>query len=172
MESVRLFLTSKGQMELVQNVHRLNLKKRSVLLLLKNNQQTPLSFSEAIRKGVLPAAEIRPIVDELVREEFVRFEGNAGAMALQSQPVEVVAVPATWFDESINLSEARYLLNDFCLEIFKTQAARYAQPLAECKTVEALEAFVKDLRNKMETASPTSVERLDGVIQEIKDSAH
>ncbi|RJX32111.1 MAG: hypothetical protein C4516_05615 [Oxalobacter sp.] len=159
-------------MELVQNVHRLNLKKRSVLLLLKNNQQNPISFFEAVKRGVLPAAEMRPVVEELVKEEFVRLEGEGGAAVSITQPVAAVPVPVPGFDESINLSEARYLLNDFCLNTFKTQAARYAQPLAGCKTAETLYAFVKDLREKLVTASPSSIEKLDMVIQEIKDSAN
>ena len=169
MISGRLLLTPKGQDELVQNTHKFNLKKRSVLLLLKSSHQDTITFANLAKKGVLPVGELQPVLEELIKEAFVRVEDAAASAATAAAPVEMV--PAL-FDEAVNLIEARFLLNDFCLDVYKTAAPKYIQALAVCKSASELNAFVSELQKNIAATHPRSVQALALVIQEIKATAH
>jgi hypothetical protein len=151
---MHLMLTLKGAEELSQRTHRLDLKLRNILFLIQKGTPT---IDAILQNSIFPQDEVIEKLRGLVKERFV--EVNAGAApagaASPSESVVAEARPATLgnavdpttiggspfartsrpafpvLDSGVSMSQARFLLCDFCLDQFGARA----QPL-----IDAIEA--------------------------------
>ena len=74
-------------------------------------------------------------------------------------------------DEEIVLSEAKYLLIDFCVDSFGTQAQTFSNGVRSCKTPEALGKYLRTIAEAAEKHCPERVPSLFKIIQEINETA-
>ena len=66
--SIKLHITQKGIDEIQQRIYKLNIKKRSVLILL----ETPHSIEEVMHKTVFPHSEIAEEILALIQDGFIQ----------------------------------------------------------------------------------------------------
>ena len=128
--SVSLHITQKGVDEIQRRVYKLSIKKRSVLILL----ETPHSIEEVMRRTVFPHSEIAEEILALIQDGFIRQGGNDGALA----PAPSITAPpqSLRLDDEIILSEAKFLLSDFCVDSFGTQSKGFGEDIRACHDVE------------------------------------
>ncbi len=153
---MHLMLTLKGAEELSQRTYRLDLKLRNILFLIQKGAPT---IDAILQNAIFPQEEVIEKLRGLVKERFV--EVNAGASSAPGvapapsgsavaegrpetlgQTVDPTTVGGSPFartarpsfpmlDSGVSMSQARFVLCDFCLDQFGTRA----QPL-----IDAIEA--------------------------------
>ena len=166
-------LTPKGEDELKNRVYKLNMKKRNVLILV----QQPRTIQYVMDRAVFDAKELIDEIVSLVKEGFLKLSGEstAHAAAASSKPVEK-AKPIP-FDgnltirEDIVLSEARFLMADYCVEVFRTNSTQYVEKLSACKTVDEFAQCAKEICEVTKSAYPEYAETFQTVLKEINQSA-
>lgn len=159
--STLLLLTPKGEDELKHRVYKLSIRKRSVLVSL----ETPHTVEQVLERSVFQEDEILDEIGNLIDSGFVVPEG-AGARAAAK-----VAKDRFALDEEIVLSEAKYLLIDFCVDSFGTHAQSFANGIRVCKTPEALGKYLRTIAEAAEKQCPDRLPTLFRIVEEINETA-
>lgn len=118
--SAYLHITGKGIDEVQRRAYKLNLKKRSILILLDK----PVTIEYLLSKTVFPQNDIVEELGYLVQEKFVLTSAEA---VLTSFGQKAASTPHQTdgklkLYEGFTLSEAQFLLIDFCVDSFKTDS--------------------------------------------------
>lgn len=191
--SAVLRVTEKGAEEIARHTVGLGLRQRGIMLLLSK----PRTLQDLLHKSVLPTEESYTILHELMRDGFItQDDGTAPApsaappaaapvhtgMAAHTANGVAPAMPAAgartahardeWHihDEAI-ISEARFLLVDFCMDCFGTQAQTLIDRFRSCKTQTELSAQTKDLATLISQRHPAKLAALRDIIRTINESA-
>jgi len=164
--SASVSLTPKGVDEALNRTHKINIRHRSVLILLGK----PQTIENILQKQQLfNHDEVIEIINQLVREGFVEVSG--GAMPLTTAP----ASPATGGNiqllEGFIISEAKFLLVDFCVDSFGTQSQAFVDELGACKNETSLQVCLKKIYAAIERQSPDRLPVLMKIIREINATA-
>jgi hypothetical protein len=167
-----LQLTQKGEDELKRRVYKLGMKKRSLLILLEK----PQTIEHVLKRTVLPADEFEAEVHSLVSEGFL--VADVALDASPSRGPASVASPAAqpsstdfYIDEDIILSEAKFLLTDFCVDSFGTGSQVFVDEIRACsKTQEFGSCFARALAEAKKRC-PERVPTLLALVKEINDTA-
>lgn len=175
--SASLQLTQKGEDELKRRVYKLGMKKRSLLILLEK----PQTIEHVLKRTVLPADEFEAEVQSLVSEGFLISDVAMGAPP--SRGPASVAPPAAataatqpsstefYIDEEIILSEAKFLLTDFCVDSFGTASQAFVDQIRACsKTQDFVGCFARTLA-EAKRRCPEHVPALLALVKEINDTA-
>lgn len=159
--STSLSLTRKGEDELKHRVFKLSIRKRSVLVSL----ETPHTVQHILDRSVFQEDEILDEIRNLLDGGFIALEGSelAASGKLERDRFEL--------EEDIVLSEAKYLLIDFCVDSFGTHAQSFANGIRICKTPEALGKYLKTIAEAAGRACPDRLPTLFRIIQEINETA-
>ncbi|WP_319244312.1 hypothetical protein [uncultured Propionivibrio sp.] len=174
--SAVLHLTDKGADEVAHRTCKLGIKPRSVLLFL----QHPQSIAFTLQKTVFPEADILDAIDKLASEGFIIVEAPSAPAprhnAAPTAPQAVAAAPASCaadyaINDDILVSEARFLLIDFCVDCFGMASEKLAEDLRACKSVSALRAVLKELLPLVGTQKPEQLPALRDIIRAINDTA-
>ena len=184
--SAILFATEKGAEEIAHRTCKLGIKYRSILLLLGK----PQTLEYVQRKAPLPAEEVLTVVNQLLQGGFVIQAGAAAstsdtvASAAISQPVATNIAPSTastpkagfardeWhIDDEIILSEAKFLLVDFCVDCFGTHSQKPIDRVRACKTAPELSAQIRELVVLVKERQPEKLPLLRKVVREINETA-
>ena len=115
--SAYLHISGKGIDELQRRVYKLNLKKRSILILLDK----PVTIEYLLSKTVFPRDDIVEALSYLLKDEFVLTSAEP---VLTSFGQKAASTPhqsngKLKLHEGFTLSEAQFLLIDFCVDSFK-----------------------------------------------------
>lgn len=156
-----LSITRKGEDELKHRVYKLSIRKRSVLVSL----ETPHSVAQVLERTVFQEDEILDEIGALLQEGFIAPEGTEHAAQGKHERDRFE------LDEDIVLSEAKYLLIDFCVDSFGTHAQSFANGIRVCKTPEALGKYLRTIAGAAQKECPDRLPRLYGIIQEINETA-
>ncbi|MBV5336867.1 MAG: hypothetical protein J0653_02425 [Deltaproteobacteria bacterium] len=162
--SVSLHITPKGAEEVQHRVYKLNIKKRSILIQLV----TPHTIEQILHNTVFPHKEIIEEIESLLREGFMRLGGN------NEVPVQRNEAPTQknlTLDDEIIVSEAKFLLSDFCVDSFGTQSKELAEEIRACHDVACVRSFLNKTYTLTEKFSPGQLPRLMDVVREINDTA-
>ena len=170
-------LTPKGEEELQKRVYKLDMKKRNVLILVRQ----PRTVQYVLDKAVFDTKELLEEIIALVKEGFLNLGGGEGAAAdmpasaAASKPVEPVTAAKSAEDTftirpNIILSEARFLMVDYCVEVFKTNSPKFVEKLGASKTVEAFAACVREIAEVTRASYPAHLATLQTVITEINQT--
>lgn len=160
--STRLSITAKGEDELKHRIYKLSIRKRSILVSL----ETPHTVAQVLDRSVFQEDEILDEIRALSGEGFVAAEGT-----------ETAARPGDHqhgrFDlkDDIVLSEAKYLLIDFCVDSFGTHAQTLADGIRVCKTPQSLAQSLETLAKAAEKQCPDRLPALFKIISEINETA-
>ena len=184
--SAILFATEKGAEEIAHRTCKLGIKYRSILLLLGK----PQTLEYVQRKALLPAEEVLTVVNQLLEGGFVIQAGAAAstsapvASVVISQPVATNIAPSTapapkagfprdeWhIDDEIILSEAKFLLVDFCVDCFGTHSQKPIDRVRACKTAPELSAQIRELVVLVKERQPEKLPLLRKVVREINETA-
>jgi hypothetical protein len=133
-------LTLKGSEELTSRTYRLDVKLRNILFLIQKGSAT---FESILQNSIFPPDEVVDRVRSLVNEKFIALSGGSppaeaerAAAPAAPAPADAAAGPSTGLraptripaaqsfpalDPGASLSQARFLLCDFCLDTFGTK---------------------------------------------------
>ncbi|RJX34153.1 MAG: hypothetical protein C4516_00430 [Oxalobacter sp.] len=169
-----VILTPKGEDELKNRAYKLNMKKRNVLILV----QQPRTVQYIMDRAVFDAKELLEEIVALAKEGFLMLGGDAGSVdASASKSAEASRPASIPFDgnvsirEDIILSEARFLMVDYCVEVFKTSSTKFVDKLSACKTVEEFTQCAKEICDVTKSSYPDYTETFQAVLKEINQSA-
>lgn len=170
-----LSLTPKGEDELKNRVYKLNMKKRNVLILL----QQPRTIQYVTDKAVFDAKELLEEIVTLVKEGFLKLSGEggidtaslSGVGAQAEKPKPIPFDGNLTISEDIILSEARFLMVDYCVEVFKTNSTKFVEKLGVCKTVEEFTQCALEICEVTKSKYPEYAPAFHGVLKEINSTA-
>jgi hypothetical protein len=135
--SASLSLTPKGVDEVSNRVCRLGVRQRSILLLLGK----PQTLEDIFKKlQIFDTEEIMGVINNLTNEGFVEIGG--GTMPGATAPASVGIIELL---EGIIISEAKFLLVDFCVDSFGTRSAKFVDELGGCKNEKHLQTCLKNI---------------------------
>jgi len=167
--STLLQITQKGEDELKSRTYKLGMKKRSVLILL----ETPRPVQYILGKSVLPQGEILEEIRVLVADQFI--VANA---ALARPGATIDPVPATagadgmvHLHSGIIMSEAKFLLIDFCVDNFGPESQAFVDEISSCTLEQELGYCLTKILAVTQQRCPERIPRLLGVVKEINDTA-
>jgi hypothetical protein len=162
--SASLSLTPKGVEEALNRVHKINVRQRSVLILLG----TPQTVEHVIGKRVALFShdEILELIIELIDGGFVSVDGEPAARPAASASGEIIQIA-----DDIVISEAKFLLVDFCVDSFGTQSQKFVDQLGGCKNEKNLQLCLKNIYAVTENECPGRLPVLMRVIAEINKTA-
>lgn len=189
-QSAILRMTDKGTDEVAHRTFKLGIKLRSVLLLLSK----PQSVQYAFQKSVFPKEEVQEAIDALVQQGFVVLEDAPPASAAPSAPAAAPAAPPApaapvppaaqaaaaqpagmrddWhLDPEIILSEAKFLMIDFCVDCFGMQAEKLTEDIRACKAVGTLGNLLKELITMVSKQKPDQLNALRETVRKINETA-
>ncbi|MEW6445993.1 MAG: hypothetical protein AB1479_08160 [Pseudomonadota bacterium] len=191
-----LQITPKGEQELKQRTHRLDFRKRSLLILLVRAQ----SLEELLRKTVLPEKVFNTELDALLAEGFVAtghepdgatlpsnqaspltrmssFFGGNHAPARDDDPIQADTEDAlltpeeVHIDENIILSEAKFLLTDFCVDCFGTNSTTFVEEVRACRGAGEFKICLDRIMAAAARQCPERMSALMTLVREINDTA-
>jgi hypothetical protein len=167
--SITLYNTPKGTDEIQHRTHKLNIKKRSLLILL----ETPHTIEEVMRKTVFPHNEVADEILALIQEGFIRQGSSDEAPSLGSAGSQGPSASPQMLqlDNEIILSEAKFLLSDFCVDSFGTQSKGFAEDIRACQDVDHIRQCLNKIFALTSKHCPEHLPRLLDIVKEINDTA-
>jgi hypothetical protein len=142
-------LTAKGSEELSLRTHRLDIKLRSLLVLIQKCSPT---LEAVLQKSLFPREEAMERLRGLVKEQFVALDSATGGEApatLNGSRVAAAAVSASLsLEQGISLSQARFGLSDFCLDAFGVEAQPLIDAINAAADVSGLQRVVDELASR------------------------
>ena len=196
--SASLSLTEKGVDEVKRRVYKLSIRKRSVLLLLDkphtvehllhkaflHHDELMVEIENLVRDGFLTISagsstpESRVIAPKAAAPQYSSdpFSALATPLRASTAPAATLAnitVDATLFDldDEIILSEAKFLLVDFCVDSFGTQSQAFVDEISACRSAESLSACLRKIFSAAEVQCTERLPILVEVIKAINETA-
>ncbi|OIQ99481.1 hypothetical protein GALL_184180 [mine drainage metagenome] len=160
-----LSLTPKGVDEALNRTYKVNIRQRSVLILLGKPQTVEYVLQK--QQQLFNRDEVIQIVNELAGEGFVDINGGTVARAAAS----LSSGSNIQLLEGIIISEAKFLLVDFCVDSFGTQSQTFVDELGGCKNEKNLQLCLKNIYAATEANSPDRLSILLKIIEEINATA-
>jgi hypothetical protein len=185
-EPTQFVLTLKGTEELALRSHRLDVKLRNILFLIQRGTPT---VDAILKNSIFPREEVIEKLRGLLKERFVALSSEGlpapvGADAARSGTLEIAADAASGaaalvartaqpvfptLDSGVSMSQARFVLCDFCLDQFgmKAQplvdAIETAADVAELQRV--LDAITTEVRKHSKDQLPGLIARVHEINQ-------
>jgi hypothetical protein len=161
--SASLSLTPKGVDEALNRTYKLNIRQRSILILLGK----PQTIENILQKQqIFNQDEIIELINQLANEGFVAINGGTMPRAAASAPSGNIQLL-----DGIIISEAKFLLVDFCVDSFGTQSQTFVDELGGCKNEKNLQLCLKNIYAATEANSPDRLPVLLKIIEEINATA-
>ena len=162
--SASLSLTPKGVDEALNRVHKISVRQRSVLILLGTPQTVEHVISK--RESLFSHDEILETIIELVDGGFASIDGEPAARPTVSASGEIIQIA-----NDVIISEAKFLLVDFCVDSFGTQSQKFVDQIGGCKNEKNLQLCLKNIFAITESQCPNRLPVLMKVIAEINKTA-
>ena len=161
--SASLSLTPKGVDEVLNRACKLSVRQRSILLLLGKPQTLKYIFQ---KQEMFDHEEIMEVISNLSNEGFVEVSG--ATMPRATAPASGGNIQLL---DGIIISEAKFLLVDFCVDIFGKHSQKFVDELGGCKNEKHLQTCLKNIRIAAEEHSPDRLAVLLKVIADINATA-
>ena len=169
--STSLHLTPKGEDEIKRRVFKLDMKKRSLMILLDK----PQTVEYLAQKTVLPQDEFLSEINTLVHEGFVALGSESthpsGVPGLARSTPGAGVGTHLHLDDEVIVSEAKFLLTDFCVDSFGTQSQAFVDAIRACKSVKDLRPQLNEVFAATEKFCPKQLPTLLDIITEINATA-
>jgi hypothetical protein len=167
--STSLQLTSKGADEVTRRVYKLSLKKRSVLILLEQAQ----TIEFILRKTVFPREEIVEEIRALLRDAFIAIcGGEPHRPDDKTKPATTSATDGNFLlYPDISLSEAKFLLIDFCVDHFGTQSHAFVEEIRACNSEKSLRICLEKTFAAVDKQLPGRLPELSALVKKINETA-
>jgi hypothetical protein len=175
-----LQITPKGEDEVKRRVYKLNMKKRSLLILLDKTQ----TVDYLLHRTVLHQDEFMLEIKALIHEGFVALGGEIPHHPVVTESIDrTVAAPVTapvipqvydediYLEDEIILSEAKFLLTDFAVDSFGTQSQAIVEDIHTCRNVNDLRVCLNTIFTTTEKQCPDRLPTLLNLVKEINETA-
>ncbi len=161
--SASLSLTPKGVEEVLNRTYKLNFRQRSVLILLGK----PQTIDHIIQKLQIFSQ------DEVI--EVIRDIENGGFIAVNGGAIPRATAPASGGNiqllDGIIITEAKFLLVDFCVDSFGTQSQEFIDEIGSCENKNNLQLCLKKIYATTEMHAHDRMPILLKIIAEINATA-
>lgn len=163
--SANLILTPKGKEEALHKVHNINERLRNVLIQLV----TPQTVEQLIngKTGSSNQAGVVQIIIELINGGYVAKDAGVEAGPVVTSASGGIIHLADGFI----LSEAKFLLVDFCVDSFGTQAQAFIDQIDGCKNPTGLQLCLNNIHASIQGKYADRLPALMKVIAEINKTA-
>ena len=170
--SANLQITQKGTDEVLHRVHKLNIRKRSVLILLDK----PQTIEQVLHRTVFPEEEIVEEIQVLIRDGFIELsregERTPSEAARPTTAQEPISGSGSFhLDGEIILSEAKFQLVDFCVDSFGTESQSFVDQIRGCRNAKDLDSYLRQIFDAAQNICPDRLPLLVKVIKEINETA-
>jgi len=169
--SASLHLTPKGEDEIKRRVYKLDMKKRSLMILLDK----PQTVDHLAHKTVLHLDEFLAEINTLVHEGFVAIGGGStqpsGAPGLARSTPGASVGNHLHLDDEVIVSEAKFLLTDFCVDSFGTQSQAFVDAIRTCKSVKDIRPQLNEVFAATQKFCPKQLPTLLDIITAINATA-
>lgn len=153
-------LTPKGVDEAMNRTYKVNVKYRSVLIHLGTR---PQSVDTALQMhSVFEPEEIIEAISGLIREGFV---------ALHEVETAAASGAGVKLQDGFIVSEAKFLLVDFCVNSFGTQSQKFVEEIGKCRSEQSLQICLKNIYALTQSDHPDRLPSLHKAIAEINQTA-
>jgi hypothetical protein len=181
-------LTLKGSEELTSRTYHLDVKLRNILFLIQKGSAT---FESILQNSIFPADEVVERVRSLINEKFIALSGHAPPAepvraAPAAAPVADAAagpttglraptrIPAQSFpslDPGASPSQARFILCDFCLDLYGTKGQERIDAINGASGIGALQRLLDDVYEDLRArGARDAIAALAGRVNEINES--
>lgn len=157
-------ISLKGIEEVKKRVYKLNMKKRSVLILLEQPRTLEYLFS----RSVLPRPELLLEIEALSKDGFISLGGKD---ALPNASVAQAIGNELSLKSGIVLSEAKFLMIDFWVDSFGTEGEEFTQEVGACENSADLNVCLRRLMGDVERGCPERLPLVGNMIREINQTA-
>lgn len=161
--SASVSLTPKGVDEALNRTYKINIRQRSVLILLGKPQTIEYILQ---KQQLFDQDEVLEIINQLVSEGFIAVSGGTMPRAAATAAGGNIQLM-----EGIVISEAKFLLVDFCVDSFGTQSQTFVDELGGCKNEKNLQLCLKNIYAAIEMHSPDRLPVLLKIVGEINATA-
>jgi hypothetical protein len=166
--SAYLHLTHKGIDEVQRRSYKLSLKKRSILIFLDK----PVSIEYLLTKTPFPQEEILEEIQLLVHDEFIVLRrDNAPIGNFKTASHEQPANGKFDLVDEAMLSEAKFMLIDFCVDTFNTKSEKMVDEIRASNNINGIRQCLKTIAAATKNKYPDRFEILLSVIDEINQTA-
>lgn len=166
--SASLHITQKGVDEVKGRVYKLSIRKRSVLILLEK----PQTVEYVLHKSVFHEDEVVEEINGLLRDGFIEVSGD---LAVDRGPLTIAPPPQAavnfHLEDDIVLSEAKFLLIDFCVDSFGTGSQVFVDEIRSCNSAKNLSVCLRNIHAAAEKQCPARIPALLLLIQDINETA-
>jgi len=165
--SSSLYLSRKGEEELKTRIHKLGMKKRSLLILLDR----PQIVADVLNKSVLQEAECLEELQSLLREGFISDDSAQSVQPTGLTKPAAAVQGGLYLVEEIVLSEAKFLLVDFCVDHFGTQSQRFVDDIRRSADLGGIRQCLAQVAEQVEKNHPKQRGTLTELVREINETA-
>lgn len=148
-------------------MYKIGMKKRSLLILLER----PQTVEALLKKSVLQEPECLEEIQTLLGEGFISLESDG---TVQSPAILMPAAPAKagfYLVDDIILSEAKFLLVDFCVDHFGTHSKTFVDEIRTSVSLEGIRKCLDKVAEQVERQDAKLTSPLLGLVREINDTA-
>lgn len=174
-EPTQFMLTAKGVDELSQRRYRLDARERNILFLIQKGTPT---IEGILDNTIFPRDVVVERLQALVREQFVT--AHPGSDALPAAPRPATLPPAIaeapmprassdfpQLDSGVSISQARFVLSDFCLDLFGTKGKPLIEALGEASDLESLQRALEQVTREVRRQRRSQMSALLARVREI-----
>lgn len=167
--SPSLQITPKGVDEVQHRVYKLNIRKRSVLILLDK----PQTIEQVLHRTVFPEQEIVEEIQTLVRDGFIEMSRGGAQIPAAPAPAPLPPPSAGGFAllDDIIISEAKFQLVDFCVDSFGTRSQAFVDEIRACKNAQEIDLYLRHIVATAEKLCPERLPLLQSLVKEINATA-
>ena len=165
--SATLYLSQKGEIELKTRSYKLGMKKRSLLILLDRAQ----TIEAVLAKSVLQEAECLEEIQALLREDFISLDSSKAVAPTGRSAPAISAKAGFYLVEDIILSEAKFLLVDFCVDHFGTHSQSFVDSIRGASTIDGIQKCLEMVAEQVEKTHPKLQPTLMALVTEINNTA-
>jgi len=191
--STHFALTAKGVEELALRTHRLDNRLRNILFLIQKGTPT---IEAILQNSIFPHEEVIEKLRGLLKERFVELVAGltpapapsrsqaTRADATPSETAEIARGPTTVgappprqaaptlfprLDSGISMSQARFVLCDFCLDQFGANAQPLLAAIEEATDVDGLQRVLDAVTTEVRRRFNDQLPALMAKVREIND---
>jgi hypothetical protein len=165
-----LLITERGTVEVRDRLADLDSKARSILLALG---AAPRTIGDLLSNLPLERADALLRIDALLKEGLVnRRRGESRAVAQAQQKAESVsAASGLELEAGIFVSEARFLLTDFCVDALGSEADKLVRALEAANGVDGLRRCLQDIAARLASHDPAAMPSLHRIVATVNGTA-
>jgi hypothetical protein len=174
-EPTYFVLTPKGVEELSERTHRLDARLRNILFLIQKGTPT---VEAILQNSIFPEQEVIEKLRGLLKERFVQLDASARPRTITgADPVTVGPAPFArtappafpTLDSDVPMSQARFVLCDFCLDYFGTKAQVMVEAIEGAANVaqlqQVLDRITAEVRKHFKDQLPVLMARVRDINQ-------